>query len=98
MMPFAATWIGLEIILLSEVSQKGKDQYHMISLICDTNELIYEIETESQTQRIDLQFPRGKGWGRDGLGVWNQQIQTIIYRMDKQQGPTVVQKTVSNIL
>ena len=33
-MPFAATWMGLEIIKLSEVSQKEKDKYHMISLIC----------------------------------------------------------------
>ena len=33
-MPFAATWMQLEIIILSEVSQKGKDKYHMVSLIC----------------------------------------------------------------
>ena len=34
-MPFAATWMDLEIIVLSEVSQKEKDKYHMmISLIC----------------------------------------------------------------
>ena len=33
-MPFAATWMQLEIILLSEGSQKEKDKYHMISLIC----------------------------------------------------------------
>ena len=33
-MPFAATWMDLEIITLSEVSQKEKDKYHMISLIC----------------------------------------------------------------
>jgi len=33
-MPFAATWIHLEIILLSEVSQTEKDKYHMILLIC----------------------------------------------------------------
>ena len=32
-MPFAATWMQLEIIILSEVSQKEKDKYHMISLI-----------------------------------------------------------------
>ena len=33
-MPFAATWMGLEIIIVSEVSQTEKDKYHMISLIC----------------------------------------------------------------
>ena len=32
-MPFAATWMDLEIIILREVSQKEKDKYHMISLI-----------------------------------------------------------------
>ena len=32
-MAFAATWVGLEIIILSEVSQKEKDKYHMILLI-----------------------------------------------------------------
>ena len=31
-MPFAATWMDLEIIILSEVSQTEKDKY-MISLI-----------------------------------------------------------------
>ena len=32
-MPFAATWMELETLILSEVSQKEKDRYHMISLI-----------------------------------------------------------------
>ena len=32
--PFAATWVDLKIIILSEVSQTEKDKYHMISLIC----------------------------------------------------------------
>ena len=33
-MSFAATWMDLEFIILSEVNQKEKDKYHMISLIC----------------------------------------------------------------
>ena len=33
-MPFAAIWTGLETIILSEVSEKEKDKYHMISPIC----------------------------------------------------------------
>ena len=32
--PFAATWMNLDIIILSEVSKKEKDKYHMTSLIC----------------------------------------------------------------
>ena len=34
MMPFAATWMDPEIIILSEVSQTVKDIYHVIPLIC----------------------------------------------------------------
>ena len=33
-MPFAITWMDIEIIILSEVSQKKKDKYQMISLVC----------------------------------------------------------------
>ena len=32
-MPFAATWMELETLILSEISQKAKDKYHMISFI-----------------------------------------------------------------
>ena len=33
-MPFSVTWMHLEILILSEVSQKGKDKYHLIALAC----------------------------------------------------------------
>ena len=32
-MSFAAPWMDLQIIILSEVSQKGKDKYHMMPLL-----------------------------------------------------------------
>ena len=35
-MPFAAPWMDLEIIILGEVSQIERDKYHMISLIYGT--------------------------------------------------------------
>ena len=34
MMPFAAIWMHLKIIILSEVNQTEKDKYHMILFIC----------------------------------------------------------------
>ena len=58
-MPYAATWMDLEIIILSETNQKEKDKYHMISFLCgiqknSTNELIYKTETDSQTQKTNV--------------------------------------------
>ena len=35
-MPFAAAWVEVEIIILSEASQREKDKYYMISFTCGT--------------------------------------------------------------
>ena len=32
-MPFSATWMELETLILNEVSQKEKDRHHVLSLI-----------------------------------------------------------------
>ena len=34
---FVATWTGLEEIMLSEISQAERVNYHMVSLICEHN-------------------------------------------------------------
>ena len=47
-MPLAATWMELETLILSEVSHKEKDKYHMISqiwnVIYGTNEAFHRKE------------------------------------------------------
>ena len=53
-MLFAATWMDVESVILSEVSQTGKEKYDMTSLIWnlkrnDTNKLTYKTKRDSQT-------------------------------------------------
>ena len=36
LLPFATTWVDLESIMLSEIRQKEKDKYYMISIPCGT--------------------------------------------------------------
>ena len=51
-MPFAATWMDLEIVILSEASQTEKNiWYHLDeeSKKNDRNKLIYKTEIDSQT-------------------------------------------------
>ena len=54
MMPSAATWMDLEIIILSEVRQRKTNIicYHLYvaSLKNDTNELIYETNRLTDTE------------------------------------------------
>ena len=84
-MPFAATWMDLEIILISEVSQKEKDKYHVISLKYGKNEPIYKTETDSQ--KTDLWLPREKGREWEGLGTWGKQMQNVAFGVDQQWDP-----------
>ena len=75
-MPFAATWMDLETVILSEVSQTEKDKYHDITYMWNlkknhTNEPIQKTEMELQMQKTNLWLPRGKGGGRDKLGDWD---------------------------
>ena len=74
-MPFAVTWMELEILILSDISHKEKDKYHYITYLWNlkygTNEPIHKTEIDSQTKKTNLWLPEGKGAGRDKLGVWD---------------------------
>ena len=82
----------MDVSTQSGVSQRQipYDITEMLNLKHDTNELIYETETESWTQRTDLHLLRGREcWGRNGLEIWNQKMQAIVQRMDRQLGSIV---------
>ena len=70
-MPFAATWMELEILILSEVSQKEKDKYHMIShmwnLKCGTNASNYNNRNRLTDieNRLAVAKAVGGGAGKD---------------------------------
>ena len=65
-MPFAATWMDLEIITVSEVRERRifYDITYMWNLKkYDTNEPIYKIETDSQTQKTMVTEGECGVWG-----------------------------------
>ena len=73
-MPFAAIWMNLEIITLSQ-KKKEKDRCHVISLICgilknNTNELIYKQKQTHRHRKQTFGYQRGKA-GDGKLGVWD---------------------------
>ena len=50
--PFAATWMDLKIVILSEVSRIEKDKYCIISLICEIyNKLVNITKKKSLKHR-----------------------------------------------
>ena len=82
-MPFVATWMDLEIIIWSEVSQRQKSyilyMWHLKRN--DAYELIYKTEIDSQ--KTNLRLPK-----RNKLGI---EINGYLlpYIKNKQQKPTV---------
>ena len=83
MIPFAATWMELEIIIQTEVRQKEKDRQHMTLFITGIESRLVVAKGEEIGGRMN---------GRFGLADVR-----FIYRMDKQQGPTVQHRELHSI-
>ena len=85
-MPFAATWMDLEIIILSDVRQRKKNiiwDHYMWNLIF---EMIQKSLFAKQTQRFQNQtygYQRGNIGGRDKLRGWNEHVDITIHKIDK---------------
>ena len=69
-MPLATTWMDLEKIILSEVSQTEK---YIIGVTYIRNLKKCMKNLQSKNRLIDIEnvlwLPKGKGWGRNKLGV-----------------------------
>ena len=67
-MPFAATWMELETLILSEISQKDKDKYYMISLITGIQ---YTTQMNISTEKKIMDLKKrlvAACWEREGVG------------------------------
>ena len=47
------------------------------------------LKIDSQTSKTKVWLPKGTGGERDGLGVWDLHMHTIVYGMGDQWGPAV---------
>ena len=73
---FVEMWMDLETVIQSEVSQKEKNKYRILTHICGiwengTDELVCKAEIETQMQRTNVWLPRGESVGWDELGDWD---------------------------
>ena len=74
-MSFAATWMDLKIIILSEVTWAVWQGLYAESKENDTNELIHKTETDPQTWSMNLWLP-GVKCGSKEFGI---DMYTLLY-------------------
>ena len=66
-MPFAATWMELETLILSKVIQKEKDKYHMTSLVSGIQYMAQmKLSTEKKIMDLKNRLVVDK---EDGVGM-----------------------------
>ena len=69
-MPFTATWMELEIIIVSEVNQRAKEKYHMTSLTCVKEKKKIQMKLFTDRNRLKdfknkLMVAKGERLGRE---------------------------------
>ena len=77
--------------------QISYDITYMQNLKYDTSELIMKQKQTHRHREQTCGCQGGGCWEGDGVEVWDWQMQTTIYRMDKQQGPTVQHRELYSI-
>ena len=82
--PFAEMWMDLETVIQSEVSQKEKNKYCLLTHVCRSqkngiNEPVCKAEIETQMERTNVWTPKGK---RGNAMNWEIGIDIYIYIYD----------------
>ena len=94
--PFSGTRMEPEIIMLSEINQKEKDEYHAISFVCGIYNMT-EINLSTKQKQIHRHGEQTCGCqgreagGGKGFGVWDQLMLTVGFL-----GGAVIKKPPAN--
>ena len=83
---FLETWMDLETVIQSEVSQKEKNKYRILTHTCgmqknDTDEPVCKAEIETHMQRTNVWTPRGESEVGGGGGGMNWETEIDIYTL-----------------
>ena len=82
-MPFAATWMDLEMTILSEVRQRKSIiiWYYLHVKSLKKMQMNYKIETDSDFEsELTVTKVNKRGEGRDGLWVWDWHVDTVAWK------------------
>ena len=85
-MSFAATWMDLESVILSKVSQMEKENYHMTALICGIEKEMIQMNLlakQKEIHRLRKQTHGHWGW-RGGWGLQEGHECTAVFRVANQ--------------
>ena len=69
-MPFAATWMDLESVILSEVNATEKKRNGLISLICGIYKEIIQMNLQNRNRLTDFENELMVAEGKDGKRGW----------------------------
>ena len=98
-MPFAAMWMNLQSVILSEVSQAEQEKYHMTSLICGIlKEIIQMNLLTKQKETQDLENELMVVGGSGGQRVWDGHVHTAMFRTGDQEGLIVQHMELCSIM
>ena len=80
---FVETWMDLETVIQSEVCQKEKNKYHILTHVCGIQKNSTDEDTDVENKHMDTKGGRrGWCWWWDELGGWDGRVYTDMYKID----------------